>query len=280
MTGRHYLNDGMSVEDANSYHDHDGWVVTSSSLRDFLKSPTYYYNKYVSKVITPACTDAMSFGEAFHYAVLEPERFKEKYYSDPHRKNAKESKQIAQEYPDKERLSAKDYDLCVALSGVAWSHPIAQQECKAGQVEQVYAAKMRNGLLVKCKPDLINDDGIYDLKSMGRPLNMFTEHAFSLGYHIQAAFYTGVLYGLKDPIHRDFSFWVVTKRVPYQCVFFRVSWEECMNVWKEVCIPALNDIAHLMRSNEWGEDSRGCVEKRVHIPSKLMKYKYNNGERA
>lgn len=271
--------DRSNSESGESYHTHDATVVTSSSLRDFLKSPTYYYNKYVARVVSSEETDAMRFGIAFHHAVLEHEVFEKKYYADPYRSNSKDSKLLASKMAGKVRLTEHNYILCTTLSKVAWNHPTAREECTTGEIERPIEARMKNGLTLKCKPDLINENGIYDLKSLGKPLNMFSEHAFSLSYHIQAAFYTGVLVGSRDPIHRDFNFWVVTKREPYQCGFFRISWEECMNVWKEVCVPALNDLARFLRTNEWSEDTRGCIDKTIHIPAKLTKYRYNNGER-
>ncbi|MDR2779465.1 MAG: hypothetical protein LBB16_04285 [Puniceicoccales bacterium] len=37
-------------------------------------------------------------------------------------------------------------------------------------IETTVQATMRNGLTVKCKPDIINDSGIYDLKTLGKPM--------------------------------------------------------------------------------------------------------------
>lgn len=270
------INSQLAVQ-GDEYHNHPPDVITSSSLRDFLKSPHYYYNRYVARILPGESTESLSFGTAFHHAVLEPQLFNELYYSDPFRGNTKQSKQLAADFPGKIRLTQHSYELCTALAKIAWNHPTAQEECSHGTVERPVQAKLKNGLTVKCKPDLINELGVYDLKSLGKPLNMFSEHAFSLSYHIQAAFYTGVLFGAKEQLHRDFNFWVVTKRQPYQCGFFRIPWEECMNVWKEVCIPALNDLAKFLKSDEWAEDSRGSIDKTIHIPAKLTRYKYDNG---
>jgi hypothetical protein len=216
----------------------------------------------------------MRFGTAFHLAVLEPDMFQTTYYSDPHRRTTRESKLLAEKNVGKLRLTEHDYRLCQTLAKVAWNHRTAMEECRIGTIERPIVAKMHNGLTVKCKPDLINDGGIYDLKSLGKPINMFTEGAFNLGYHIQAAFYTGVLFGVERRTGRDFSFWVVSKCVPYQCGFFRIAWEECMALWREVCVPALNDIAAMMRGNEWAEDPTGSLDRRMHIPAKLTKYRY------
>lgn len=266
------LNDEGS-ESGDSYHAHNAWVVTSTSLRDFLKSPAYYYNKYVSRVIPNEETEAMRFGSAFHQAVLEPDKFEQNYYADRYRRNTRESKALAAEMVGKERLTEHEHALCELMAKIAWEHPTAQEECRTGVVEHPIMAKMRNGLTVKCKPDLINERGIYDLKSMGKPINMFGEHAFALNYHIQAAFYTGVLIGSHDALKRDFNFWVVTKRAPYQCGFFRISWVECANVWREVCVPALNDLARLLRSDEWHDSNNGNIDRTLHIPAKLTKYR-------
>jgi hypothetical protein len=127
---------------------------------------------------------------------------------------------------------------------------------------------MRNGLVVKCKPDLINDGGIYDLKTLGKPMGMFREHAFSLGYHIQAGFYVGVIAGTKDPILRDFTFWVVTKNPPFEVQFFTIPYEECLGVWRAVCLPALNDLAGCLRTGSWLE----CPASTITIPAAQKKY--------
>jgi len=106
------------------------------------------------------------------------------------------------------------YNFCWDIAKAAWEHPQAMVNCREGEIEKPLEARMRNGLTMKCEPDMINGDGIYDLKTCGKPMCFFREHAFALGYHIQAGFYTGVLIGAGDTLQRDLTFWVVTKHSP------------------------------------------------------------------
>jgi hypothetical protein len=165
----------------DDYHNHESNVVTSSSLRDFIRSPKMYHDRYVAKTLSPRQSDAILFGSATHAAVLQRGLFAERYYPDPYNIRSLQSQKFALDNAGKTRMTKKSYDLCSALARAAWDHPQAQSECSHGAVEMPIQATMRNGLVVKCKSHLINDGGIYDLKTLGKPMGMFREHAFSLG---------------------------------------------------------------------------------------------------
>jgi hypothetical protein len=257
-----------AMDGDNHYHDHGANVVTSSSLRDFIRSPKLYHDRYVTKTLPQRQSEAMLFGSAVHTAVLQPEVFAEQYYGDPYNARSARSQRLALENAGKTRLTEKSYDLCLALAKAAWEYPQAKICCSSGAVETPVQATMRNGLTVKCKPDLINGGGIYDLKTLGKPMCFFRDHAFALGYHIQAGFYTGVLIGAKDPAHRDFTFWVVTKQPPFEVQFFTIPYGECLAIWRSVCLPALNDLANCLRTNGWEESPSSTIA----IPAAQKKY--------
>lgn len=205
---------------------------------------------------------------ATHAAVLQPEMFAERYYADPYNIRSPRSQRLAMENDGKIRLTQKSYELCLSLAHAAWEYPQAKDSCCQGAIETPVQATMRNGLVVKCKPDLINDGGIYDLKTLGKPMCFFRDHAFALGYHIQAGFYTGVLIGARDPIRRDFTFWVVTKQPPFEVQFFTIPYEECLSIWQSICLPALNDLANCLRTNAWEESAASTLR----VPAAQKKY--------
>jgi hypothetical protein len=144
-------------------------------------------------------------------AVLQPNIFDDHYYADPYNIRSPKSRALAEENTGEIRLTDKSYDLCWAIAKVAWEHPQAAAECREGDIEKPIEARMRNGLTVRSKQDIINCNGIYDLKTLGKPMCFFRDHTFALGYHIQVGFYTGVSIGARDTVERDFKFWVVTK---------------------------------------------------------------------
>ena len=253
---------------AEYYHEHEANVVTSSSLRDFIRCPKLYYDRYVTKTLPQRKSEAMVVGSAVHTAVLQKELFYEQYYVDPYNARSAQSKKLAEDNVDKIRLTQRTHELCWLMAKAAWRHPQAQMECSTGAVESTVHATMRNGLVVKCNPDLMNDGAIYDLKTLGKPMCLFREHAFALGYHVQAGFYTGVLGGAKDTIKRDFLFWVVTKQPPFEVQFFTIPYEECLSIWQSVCLPALNDLARCLLNNAWEEGSSNIIK----VPVAQKKY--------
>jgi hypothetical protein len=243
----------------NNYHDHPADVVTSSSLRDFIRSPKLYHDRYVTKTLPQRQSEAMLFGSAVHMAVLQHDIFDDHYYADPYNIRSPKSRALAEENGGKTRLTRTSYDLCWSIAKAAWDHPQAV-ECREGDVEKPMEAKMRNGLTVRSKPDIINGNGTYDLKTCGKPMCFFRDHAFALGYHIQAGFYTGVLIGTRDTLERDFKFWVVTKQPPFEVQFFTIPYEECLSIWQSVCLPALNDLANCLRTNGWEESTPSTIK--------------------
>jgi hypothetical protein len=252
----------------DDYHDHPADVVTSSSLRDFIRSPKLYHDRYVVRTLPQRQSDAMLFGSAVHMAVLQPNIFNDHYYADPYNIRSPKSRALAEENTGKVRLTNKSYDLCLAIAKAAWEHPQAATECREGDVEKPIEARMRNGLTVRSKPDIINDGGIYDLKTLGKPMCFFQDHAFALGYHVQAGFYTGVSIGARDTLERDFKFWVVTKQPPFEVQFFTIPYEECLAIWQSVCLPALNDLACCLTTNGWEESTPSTIT----VPAAQKKY--------
>jgi hypothetical protein len=182
----------------------------------------------------------------------------ERYCGDPYNARSLCSQRLASENVGKIRLPQKSYDLCLALAHAAWEYPQAKATCSSSAVEILIQAIMRNGRVVKCKPDLIYDAGIYDLKTLGKPMCFFQDHALALGYHIQAGFYTGVLIGAKDhPV--GFSILGGDETAALRGTIFTIPCEECLSIWQSVCLPALNDLARCPKTNGWEESPSSTI---------------------
>jgi hypothetical protein len=99
-SGKHLI---IPMDD--NYHDHGAEVVTSSSLRDFIRSPKLYHDRYIVCTLPQRQSDVMLFGSATHAAVLQPEVFLERYYGDPYNVRSPCSHKLALENAGKTRLT-------------------------------------------------------------------------------------------------------------------------------------------------------------------------------
>jgi hypothetical protein len=93
----------MDDNDDNHYHDHGAGVVTNRSLRDFIRSPKLYHDRYVAKTLPARQSEAMLLESATHAAVLQREVFLERYYGDLYYLRSPRSQRLASENPHKWR---------------------------------------------------------------------------------------------------------------------------------------------------------------------------------
>lgn len=73
---------GMIIGESNdAYHGNN--AVSTSTIKDFIKSPLLYYRKHVLKCVERKETAAMAFGSLAHCVVLEPKKFSDEYVIEP-----------------------------------------------------------------------------------------------------------------------------------------------------------------------------------------------------
>ena len=243
----------MTNED---YHA-DTSAISASGLKLFARSPAHYYAAYLDpNRIERSPTPAMRVGTATHCAILEPERFSAEYIALPEGldRRTKEGKQA---YADllstgAELLTSDDMSLVVnmacAFRDNATSRALFDRK---HVVEQSIFAKV-NGVACKCRPDFMTADGlmVMDVKTTSDASpESFGKSAWSLGYHIQAAFYRRVIQSATG-ITPDFIFGCVESDRPYLTAYYTVP-QYLLDYADGVIDALLEQYAECLRSGIW-----------------------------
>jgi len=219
-----------------NYYD-DKEHVTNSMLSWLKQSPAYFKSQIDKKSVP---TDAMTFGSAFHCAVLESDKFDDLYYVMPKLdKRTKAGKEEFAEHMskagDKVVITTDQYSKILAMKDAVYNNKTMSElfTSNEGVAESVniWEEKVqdKNGKnhVIKCKSliDLRrdNDDLVVDLKTT-TSVSAFTSSIRKFGYDRQAAFYLRGLQanGLISPDAR-FVFAVVEKEAPYEIAMFELD---------------------------------------------------------
>jgi len=243
----------MTNED---YHA-DTSAISASGLKLFARSPAHYYAAYLDpNRIERSPTPAMRVGTATHCAILEPERFSAEYIALPEGldRRTKEGKHA---YADllatgAELLTSDDMSLVVnmacAFRDNATSRALFDRK---HVVEQSIFAEV-NGVACKCRPDFMTADGlmVMDVKTTSDASpESFGKSAWSLGYHIQAAFYRRVIQSATG-ITPDFIFGCVESDRPYLTAYYTVP-QYLLDYADGVIDALLEQYAECLRSGIW-----------------------------
>jgi exodeoxyribonuclease VIII len=219
--------------------------ISASRLKKLKISPAHY--KIDAETETDE-TDAMLFGSAYHCYILEPDKFKERYYIFDDSvvwgaliaKGAKSPRATndyktwlagEQSFSDgKILIDKKNSDKLEAMKSKLFSHPYAKMLLSNGFNEQGYMGEIDTEvgkINVKFKPDHINDNKhlIVDLKTTkDATKDGFTKIAGELSYHIQAAFYSDLMEKISGSIGPyRFVFIAQEKKPPYAFNLFECS---------------------------------------------------------
>ena len=199
-----------------------------SALKQFRYTPAHVYQSLIDP---PASTPAMELGTASHIAVLEPERFSQRYVrgaaGNLNRKGPRdENDQIKADNPDKQLVRDADWPKIIAMRDAVWRHPRAAELLEGeGYNEAAYCWKdLATDLACKAKVDRISmtRDGwpiVLDYKTFGEYGGYLTDRAIErvIGerqYHIQAAHYLNGLYEIA-PTQRRYVLLMQEKAAPF-----------------------------------------------------------------
>lgn len=265
----------MTNVSPNDYHNHDGWTVTSTSFRDFMRSPNYYYHRYVlGEKEEDSGNRNLAFGSAMHCILLEPLHFYERFYVDPHRGGSKGSKDLAAENHPRERLTEKEMKALKFISKMVqcdayWKRHIEREDAL---IERAFEAKMPDGITLKCKPDVLTETAIIDVKTFGRERSQFDQHAAALMYQVQGAFYAATLAFCGDDRPRDFVMYVICKREPHQVFPVVIPHSDLLAIWEKTCRPHLKDLRRRLVNHDWEmSDEQGERPWRLRKKDVLIK---------
>ena len=215
------INPGIYNLSPEAYHQGPG--ISRSGLMAFKRSPYHYWYKHLNPDYkSESATPAQILGNALHTYILEPDEFEKRYFVVPKfNKVTKEGKErwqkIKSELGKKETLSATQYQTLQYMAASLKKNKLATQLIAKAEIEQsLYWTDPDTGILCKCRPDILRNNLVCDLKTAqdGCPRS-FQYAAFDYGYYIQAAMIQEALKHLKQKIIKDFLFLIIEKSPPY-----------------------------------------------------------------
>ena len=173
-----------------------------------------------------AKSPALLFGSACHKMVLEPESWDEEYAVAPsvdgRTKAGKEAmEQFRAENAAKVAVSAGDFQTMAEMAKKLMATPLAARMIAGKHEKPFFWADPETGERCKCKADVVKRvDGrvlIVDYKTTSDArTEVFNQHIFRLGYHVQAAMYTeGAQIALGLEKRPTFFFVAQEKKAPY-----------------------------------------------------------------
>lgn len=194
---------------------HAGFGLSSSKLKAALVS----YDTYMQEEKSDSAS--MSFGRAFHAALIEPEHFKAKWEILPQGPTSKAYKDAVAE--GRNVVSEAELELVQAMCDAVRAHPDYGTVCKGDGEIMAVTTCMRTGMTIKCKADILSNS-IVDFKSTSASINPsdFLYEIVKYKYHLSAAFYQDIVMqvtGVKMP----FVLIPVTKKENPECEFYELS---------------------------------------------------------
>ena len=205
------------ASDEAYYGDHD--FITNSQMGHLKKSPLAYqkYRKYGMPD-----TNALIFGRAFHWAILEPEKFEDKTHIFTGKvRRGKAWDEFKEEY-DKDAnciLLESEYKDLKCMQDVIMSNAECQELLYGGKNEAVSCWEDEDsGVFCKGKADKVKKDCVIDLKTTSNgEFHSFKGSAYKYGYNRQSAFYM-------DGFNKSkFIFIVIEKSSPYNLYIYDCS---------------------------------------------------------
>lgn len=257
---KHPLFDASVFVTNDEYHGETGHI-SKSGLSEIKRSPAHYWESYLNPDREqPARTDALITGDAFHVITLEPELFPQRFAvlkkgTDLRTTAGKSHRDdLATANPAATIIKAEVFDLVRRMADSVLKHPVASELLKGGFTERAfYATDPATTAKVKCKPDYYTPEYniIVDLKSTtDASPGAFGKDAFSLWYHVQAAFYADVVYHSTRHVIDRFAFVAVEKEPPYAVAVYYVD-PAVINFGRETYMKELAKYAECIRTNQW-----------------------------
>ena len=199
--------------------------ISSSGIKNFLKSPKfYYYEKYEKTEKDDGRHFAI--GSALHELIMEPELFNSNYIVT--QKFDRRTKVGKQEYNDfleknknKTLINEDEMDMMNKMINNVVSNETFMSLLKDSHREMsVYVIDEETGLKLKMRPDIlcINKSTIVDIKScIDSTPKSFKSSVYNYGYNISAAFYM-------DYVGKEnYVFAAIEKQQPYQMGLYTLN---------------------------------------------------------
>ncbi len=231
---------------------HAGPGVSSTGLKDILKSPAHYKASKERR----EDSDAFRFGRLAHTRILEPELYAETVAIEP-AANGRTTvgKQIKAAFAattvGKTVVSNTESVEIERLASAIQANRLAAKILAPGGLAElsVYWTDAATGVLCKARADLIRGDAIFDLKTCwsASPKD-FPRDILKYQYHVSAAFY---LDGFRTVMPaRSFAWIAAEKAAPFSIGFYAAT-EEVLSAGRGEYERALATYAECSKSNQW-----------------------------
>lgn len=267
----------MIKQDMSNFEYHKADGISSSNLKDILKSPALYkYNK--ENEMEP--NDGIKLGTAIHTWFLEPELFDDTYVE-----NQKNSKgriitdlQTSNEV-DYPRLTPANFDKFDAMRDALSVCPVAQQlKDNAALIEASFFIEQGDRTF-KCRPDLITKDGwIVDLKTVGgmkdspsMPEN-FCRNFFDYNYDLQMFMYKRIVEAVTGKKFKGFKFLCVDAKKPISGTKCYTFFDQPDNRSKHFEIGGIKFNKALELLDKCEQSGEFYVYKNVHEEDMMLSY--------
>lgn len=236
------------IADSSEPYEATTEYCSPSTLKRVKKSPLHYKEEESKD------SAALTFGKAYHCAVLEPQEFEHRYYVSDTKslvqqvldeakeqgkavskptatKRYKELKAEEFEMHPGEEISQEDYDKIQAMRARLMAHPYARYLLTGGEVEQQHYCKLTTQndeeIGVRFIPDNLKKDKytVVDLKTAAdASVEGFKRAAVNFDYHLQAALSVDMLEMIYSPgVPWRFMFVVQETKPPYAFNIFKAA---------------------------------------------------------
>jgi hypothetical protein len=233
---------------------HKEQAVSKSDLTLFARSPAHYKAKEERKE-----TPAMTFGEAVHTAILQPEVYIQKYYflpegQDGRTKEGKAHILKAQE-EGKTPLSWADSGRIGEMQSVIRKHKSASRLIYAEGPAEIsgFWIDKRTGLECRLRADKIRSDMnlVIDLKTTeDARYAAFQRTIVNYKYHWQASYYLTGISEITGIPHTNFVIVAIEKEPPYAVAVYRLD-EALVYVGGEEIKVLMNEFREYKERDEW-----------------------------
>jgi len=229
---------------------HAGPGVSSSNLKDILRSPAHY--RYAPP--KPA-SRAMDIGTAIHTAILEPDRFEAEYMVlSCDNRTRSEYKQATKVHPPSRVLTAPEADKITGMQAAVYASDSARQHLTAAGLREVsvFARDPETGVICRVRPDLVTSDLLMiDVKKCqdARP-DEFARSAARFGYELSAALYCDVWYHATGQPLQAYALLAVEEEPPHGIGLY-VLGDDWLERGRRLYREALQTYARCSEADEW-----------------------------
>ena len=245
--------DGLYRLSNEAYHAGQG--ISSSNLKDILRSPAHYKAAKQDKKTTPA----MEFGTLVHTMLLEPELFDRDYAVEPELDGPKTKKpwkdiwdEFKKEVQGRKIVKTEDYDKARMMCKAARAHTYASyiMECCDTEVSAYFR---HDGTFLKARADLIDYENgfIWDVKTtQDARESEFTKSIGNFKYHLSAAYYLDVFTRATGKVFDKFGWIVMEKTAPFSVATY-IADPYALEVGRMECQKALQTYSECIVSGNW-----------------------------